>query len=139
MILDGDMMAPHFGTWACSHIELPDPGVIVLGLVWNPDTHLPCVMLMEWRVVEEPTDYDSDHVFMCNDSTSQHKHKSACWFAAFEDVEMSDSERTLAPPMMWAECRWLVNTPFSICPDCNGLRVAGDLNHIDCQEEGEGE
>lgn len=137
MIIDNQCYAPQIGTWRSSFSELPEPGVVVMGLVWNPQNRLPCCILMEWRVVEEASDYNDDHVFQCRDHNGSHASQQACWFAAFEDTDMEDSERTLVPPLMWADTKWNIKTPFSICEDCDGLKI-DNITHDECDDEGPG-
>lgn len=132
MIIDSRCMAPHFGTWHPTFTGLPDMGLVVLGLAWSSESMTPVVMLMEWRLVEDSDDYNPDHVFDVRDEHSNHRDKKAAWFQAFADLDARDEDVSLVPPMMWADTRWLVLTPYSICDDCQGLKVDGRYHPDDC-------
>lgn len=135
MIIDSRCMAPHFGTWHSTYAEMPDMGMVVLGLAWSSESMAPVVMLMEWRVIEDSEDYNPDHVFEVRDEHSNHRNKHAVWFEAFADLEADGSTISLVPPLMWAEARWLVLTPYSICGDCQGLKMDGKHHPEDCNSE----
>lgn len=122
MLIDNRFYAPHFGTWQLTTHILPPMGEVVLGLLWGGEG-CACT-LMEWRVVEDPSDYDEDNVFVVSDQTSKHADQFAAWFAAFPAGD--EDEEALIPPMIWCEARFIIHTPLSVCAQCDGIKEDGD-------------
>lgn len=119
MILNDRCFAPQIGVWNVSHHRLPDMGEVVLGLVWNSQGGA-AIALMEWRIVEDGEEYDPDHVFLVSDRKGDHQEREAAWFLAF-----SEDEDSVFAPLLWAEARFIIPTPFKVCEECDGLTYTG--------------
>lgn len=125
MLIDNRFYAPHFGCWNLTTNILPPMGEVVLGLLWGRTNGCACT-LMEWRVVEEPDDYLEEAVFVVRDRSSQYADQFAAWFPAFPDEDDEEFEEALLPPMIWCEARFVIQTPLSVCEQCDGIKEEGD-------------
>ena len=136
MIYDNKVYAPHFGVWNLVERYLPKMGEVVLGMACAKKGG-PQIFLCEWRIVEEPSDYNPDHLFAVGDRDSGEEvgiadlHMAA-WFLSFYETE-SSGQLTVANVLLWAETRFLIQTPLSVCEECDALHC--DLGGCDEEDE----
>jgi hypothetical protein len=129
MIIDGQMVAPHFGTWNLTCRTLPEQGVAVVAVLWGDDG-TPALSLLEWHIIEEDEEVDEDDVFEVRSDSTGDEFQRAAWFIAFPADDEVDT--SVVAPHIWAETRFVIPVPLSVCDDCGGYRpVEGD----DCGEE----
>lgn len=129
MIINERCFAPQIGVWNVTKHQLPEMGQVVVGLGWASDG-FPQLALMEWHIVEDGDDYNSDNIFLVADKNGEHQEKDAGWFLAGDD-----ENEPVAPPTLWAETRFTILTPFKVCGECSQLEyITGDDEDED--EEG---